>query len=390
MIQFFKDIFNGFKKSSKGKKVLYLALIQLYIIIIVLLSVKINVEAITPGGITLHVASEHNIKKEDFEKTNLSVLIETKNDTGKVYAVGVHSIKKISLFQYLISRFNDDISYLSYNPKTDPSRAEDLIRGEISKDISIINALIVAYEEAKKVDPTIHLDYEYEGALVTYVNSISSFNNLHKDQQIKPGDIITHLNDEQLTPATLVTKVSEIDNNASFKLTYKRYDANKKEYITINSVIKKVYDEETDRYIIGIEQTDSFIINEETVNPKFKLQQKYPSIGGSGGAMQALAIYNSLFSKDITNGQIVIGTGSIAVDSYNKNGQKLFGEVGIIGGVAQKIVTAHLHNADVFFCSSANIDEAKAKALEIGAKFEVIEVETFADIINYFRGDTNE
>jgi len=389
MIDFIKDIFNGFKKARTSKKVLYSIFVLLYLMIIISLSVKINVEAITPGGINAHVVSEANMNIENFESSNLSVFIEKNKNPGKIYTVGVHSIKRISLFQYLISKFNSDIDYYDYNPKTDPSYGEDRLKGEKSKDASIINSLIVAYEEAKKVDESINIDYEYEGVLLTYVSKESSFDILLEDKKPRPGDIITHLNDKK--PAKFSEMIKAIGNDEDFNLTYKRYDSNKNEDVITTINIRKIYVPEQERYMVGIEQIDSYNINEETANPKFQIQKKYPSIGGSGGAMQALAIYNTLLEKDITNGKIIIGTGSIAVDSYDiKTNEELFGQVGIIGGVSQKIVTAHLHNADVFFCGSENFLEAKAKADEIGAKFKVIEVKTFSDIINYLEGESYE
>src|SRR5690606_15433733 len=108
-----------------------------------------------------------------------------------------------------------------------------------------------------------------------------------------------------------------------------------------------------------------------------------------GGAMQALAIYNSLIEEDISKGKTIIGTGTISVDSYvlkNNVKEKVFGQVGDIAGVSQKIVTASLNKADIFFVNPEDAEEARNKANEINAQFEVVEVESFAQIISYLKG----
>lgn len=371
MIQFFKDLINGFKKSSVTRKIFYSSLILIYFILIALLTIKVNVEIITPGGINANIGTnEYNIASPN-------VFIDTDYNPGNIFTVGVHSRKRISLYQYLISKMNDDIAFEDYDPKTSLSKEEDLILGKKSKDVSIINALIVAYEEAKKVDDNINIDYEFEGVLVSYV--------FNKDSKLEPDDIITHLNDQKIEPDTFRTEIGKINNDENIKLTVKRYDSVAKMDVVIEITTKKYFDEAANQYLLGISTMDSYIIDEETAFPEFTIHKNYSSIGGSGGAMQALAIYNSILEVDITNGKTIIGTGTVSVETYNP--ELVFGQIGDIGGVSQKIVTANLYNADIFFVNPEDAEEAKQKAKEIDAKFEVVEVKTFAEIVSHLKGE---
>lgn len=362
MIQFFKDLIDGFKKSKLSRKILYISLMFIYVVLMLLVTVKVNVEVITPGGVNAYVSTNEDLKQ------SVSVYVDTNNDVGEIFTVGVHTHKRISVYQYLISKINKDIDFNDYDPKIDLSRDEDIQLGKKSKDQSIINALIVAYNEAKKVNEEINIDYEYEGVLVALVQNNSKAN-------LKPDDVITHFNDEKIESLSQFSSLNSTitDANTSIKLTVIRDGK------TLDVYAKKVFSEETNSYILGVTVMDKYTIDKETVFPNFEIHQNYSSIGGSGGAMTTLAIYNALIEEDITNGKRIIGTGTISLD----------GKVGKIGGVSQKIVTAKLFAADVFFVGPEDYEEAKAKAEEIKAEFPVVKVETFSQIIEYLQGDIN-
>jgi Lon-like protease len=74
-----------------------------------------------------------------------------------------------------------------------------------------------------------------------------------------------------------------------------------------------------------------------------------PAIGGpSAGAMFALAIYDKLTPGELTDGQVIAGTGEIDAD----------GNVGSIGGIQQKILAAEGIGADLFLVPKDNCAEA--------------------------------
>ena len=74
-----------------------------------------------------------------------------------------------------------------------------------------------------------------------------------------------------------------------------------------------------------------------------------PNIGGpSAGAMFALAIYDKLTPGELTDGQVIAGTGEIDAK----------GNVGSIGGIQQKIVGSERVGADIFLVPADNCAEA--------------------------------
>jgi PDZ domain-containing protein len=74
-----------------------------------------------------------------------------------------------------------------------------------------------------------------------------------------------------------------------------------------------------------------------------------PSIGGpSAGAMFALAIYDKLTPGELTDGQVIAGTGEIDAR----------GNVGSIGGIQQKILSSENVGADIFLVPADNCAEA--------------------------------
>jgi PDZ domain-containing protein len=74
-----------------------------------------------------------------------------------------------------------------------------------------------------------------------------------------------------------------------------------------------------------------------------------PNIGGpSAGAMFALAIYDKLTPGELTDGQVIAGTGEIDAN----------GNVGSIGGIQQKILASERIGADIFLVPADNCAEA--------------------------------
>ena len=76
-------------------------------------------------------------------------------------------------------------------------------------------------------------------------------------------------------------------------------------------------------------------------------------VGPSAGLAYALEMIDVLTPGELTGGKAVAATGELA---------SLSGEVGEIGGVAQKTVTVQRAGAEVFLVPRANYAEAKAHA----------------------------
>ena len=118
---------------------------------------------------------------------------------------------------------------------------------------------------------------------------------------------------------------------------------------------------------------EKYEIIEKNANPQYTVY-KTNTLGPSGGLLQTLAIYSELINTDLTYGKKISGTGTISVN----------GNVGSIGGVGQKVVTAIRENADVFLCPKANYDEAYKmyKSIPNHERMHLICVETFQDALN--------
>ena len=89
------------------------------------------------------------------------------------------------------------------------------------------------------------------------------------------------------------------------------------------------------------------------------------SVGGpSAGLMMALNVYNKLTNNDITNSNVIAGTGTIEID----------GSVGPVGGVKQKVIAAKRAGATLILVPTANYDEAESFQDD---KTTIIAIETF-------------
>ena len=93
--------------------------------------------------------------------------------------------------------------------------------------------------------------------------------------------------------------------------------------------------------------------------------------GPSGGLMIALSIYNKLVKEDITNGKIVVGTGTLDT----------LGNVGEIGGIKHKLMAADNENADVVLVPYDNYQEAKSLKEQENYDFALFSVRTFDEAL---------
>lgn len=93
------------------------------------------------------------------------------------------------------------------------------------------------------------------------------------------------------------------------------------------------------------------------------------NIGGpSGGLMLALGIVDLLTPGTLTGGEVVAGTGTITMD----------GQIGPIGGIAQKLVGARESGAEWFLAPASNCDEVVGR---VPQGLDVVAVETLAEAV---------
>lgn len=86
----------------------------------------------------------------------------------------------------------------------------------------------------------------------------------------------------------------------------------------------------------------------------FDITYHLENVGGpSAGLMFALGTVDAIDKQDLTGGKVIAGTGTIDDE----------GNVGVIGGIAQKLVGAHDDGATYFLTPAGNCAEAKANSV---------------------------
>lgn len=364
MISYFKNFFKTFKDRKLSFKISFVVLVLLWIFLLVITVVPLNYEMTTPGVST---------------KATADVYVVNGNNRDNIYTLGVYGKRKVTIFESWLLKADPKSDLEPYDPKTQLDEKEYNRYGTVSHNIANINAIYVAFNAYKAkypsqfkthynpyLPPEKILDAEYEGLLVSALRK-------EYDGPLKPDDLITHLNgklivsfDEFLADLRLHLKT-----NDDYELTIVRnYNTEKETSFPV-----------TDRPVEKDEQRILPYYLEDYIRlhklEPLVLLSKTNTIGSSGGAMTALAIYDAMHHKSITLGLNVVGTG--AIDMY--------GNIKSIGGVRQKIITASYGKFDVFFVPQANYEEAKAeydKIYENKKGFDLVAVSTFSDILAYF------
>jgi PDZ domain-containing protein len=113
-----------------------------------------------------------------------------------------------------------------------------------------------------------------------------------------------------------------------------------------------------------------FVPGELTQSP-FPLEIRAGDVGGpSAGMMHTLAIIDTLTEGDLTNGNVIAGTGTIRVD----------GTIGNIGGIRQKVVAAEAAGATHMLVPAEQYEAALSAERE---SIEIIPVATIDDAVEF-------
>lgn len=341
MIKLIKDHFYKFLA------VICLLILDVYVVILALTPANMDITA--PGGL-------NEVKSVIEADTNTNI-------KGSFNTIYVYSIERASILQTYVA------SLANYNEVSDSStifhlsKEESKKSGVVQKNQSIEASLICAYNYANKVNSNIHLDYALTGFIVrNYQINHNIF---------KIGDLITKVYDKEAdktitiqTPNDLYKKISPSNLKVGDVITYLR-DGN--EYSKPITTEFEYYEKANYFYVYP-----KYQINRETANPSYTLHQAN-TLGPSGGLLQTLSVYSQISGIDLTYGKKIAGTGTIDV----------VGNVGIIGGVSQKIVTAIHNGADVFLCPEANYEEALKTYNKTPGhkKMKLIMVRTFEEAV---------
>lgn len=348
------------KKILKKNWLLILLLSVPYLFVVLAGVIRIDYDMVSPGVLN--------------EVGKVISVDEGYTEKGSFNTVSVYSVERIPLLAYLFGKLDNIVSIEETSELIQMSTSESVTSGKIQKNVSINNAIILAYKTANKKIST-----NYHGLIVHTV-----FNDVTYD--VKIGDVITKYNGKNVTNEKdfQTSLLYDIRDNKEITLTIYRDGS----YHDVN--YEPIWIEDNKRFYVGISYYDYYTINEEETSPKFKLNDAN-TLGPSGGLIQALSVYNAITEIDITNGLKIAGTGTIDIN----------GDVGPIGGIYQKIFTAYFSKADVFFVpveldengeiiktEGSNYAEA-LKAYEVLGKPEslaFVPVATFEDAVEYLEG----
>lgn len=323
-------------KLLKAYKKIILWMLLPYLAVLFVLIYPTPYSLTAPGGLT---------KVDDFIDINGIELVDN------FHTVHVYYYYPITLFQSWILRNDSRIDIEPLTPiEKDTTPYENYLKGQLSKHVSLKNSVITAYELASEVNPSVEINYVFDGF---YVYSRPS-----RIANLEIGDHVVAINGISYVGLTPQEFSDLIDAN-DFTLTIRR---------TIHDVsfdfdisYQKQEGDVGFFFYVKYEITEA--------SPSFHLPGLNHLVGGpSGGLLQTLTLYASLVNINIGYDKIA-GTGTISVS----------GNVGRIGGIKQKIHTANDMNVDIFFIPQSHYDEIK----DMKMKFVLVPVSTLREAVEW-------
>jgi Lon-like protease len=146
---------------------------------------------------------------------------------------------------------------------------------------------------------------------------------------LEPGDLITAVDGVAVaTPAAVKAAIRSQNVGQSVSFSIKRDGA-----VMTQTVVTRAITQAPDVPVVGIDVTVGY-----EYAPKVTFAIDSDVGGSSAGLMFSLAIYDQIKQGDLTGGQIIAGTGTMAAD----------GTVGQIGGVEEKLSAAARDKATIF------------------------------------------
>ncbi len=318
----------------KRYKIVIIGLIIPYALMMFLMTYRIDYRITMPGG--LEAIDQFIIFEETFEQEN------------SFYSVYVMSIEKPTFFQFIATYF-DPYAQIEALPESrqNISTIVNWRSGQVSRNSAIDASIIASYQ-------ALGLTIEYEIQEIVYL----IYNYIDNDV-INIGDILLSVNDnENVTTAINQAPCGEV---AVFKLL-------REGEIFTTEITKQA----SEGCLFGIALTTYYNITE--IEIPYEVRSNLVG-GGSGGLMQTLYVFNALSPYDLTQGYTIAGTGTMRIN----------GTVGSIGGVRQKVYTAHMDGVDIFFVPSGfnalHAQEAYDKL--DNPTMTLVEVGTFLEALNY-------
>ncbi len=173
---------------------------------------------------------------------------------------------------------------------------------------------------------------------------------------LKPDDVILAIGGQKVTSLSVIQTVLAKGAGTAEELEIRRGGKD----MTVSVTPKKSSE---GKYLLGIALQNTFKF-------PFDVKISVENIGGpSAGMIFALGIMDKLTPGDLTGGKQFAGTGTIDPQ----------GQVGAIGGIAQKMVGARGEGADYFLAPAANCADVVG---HVPAGLQVIKVNTLQDAYN--------
>lgn len=366
MIQYLISIFEKIKKKSILFKILCCIIALLYISIILICVIPIRVDRTTPGSVT---------------NVSYVLSVDSENEKGNIYTVSVYGDDKVSVLEYWLSLLdhNSEIKKGKSNTRLVFTKKEEDSRNVLYKEQSIQDAIILAYETAKKRGCDVELPYSYKGYCFLSIPQNKLKTGI---EDFRIGDIVTSIDDVPLESSQqFISKIQTLDENLPITNQFKVIRDGSERLITPSSKMIQflktlTITTDTGQYLINDLGYDVYDIDYKNAKPKINREKTY-SVGPSGGFMQALSVYNAITPTDITHGKRIMGTGTIALD----------GNVGIIGAVEQKVITTKIYQGDLFMVPVQNYEDAKKIYDSIKKpSFSLVKIENFEEAIDYLEG----
>lgn len=273
---------------------------------------------------------------------------------GGFYTTSVISLNQVNALQYVLANIEDSVTIAPIPDTYENVDNRDLREMSfLMKDDSLQTSLIVGLMQS-------NYPVTYEQHVMVYL----VYDYLQEDT-LELGDYILSINgstslQEELTQ-TLCGEEAVFEVNRAgeiLEFPVKRQDLGE------------------EGCLFGFRYGDYNELIETAINYQFI----DTNVGGpSGGLLQALYVFNSLTEKDYTYGLKIGGTGTIDVD----------GNVGYIGGVKQKIITAIRNDIDVFFVPYLSDEpyDDYIEALEVYQTFntdmDLVGVSSIQEAIDY-------
>jgi PDZ domain-containing protein len=244
---------------------------------------------------------------------------------------------------------------------------------QIYMDNSLNSAEAVAFKAAG-----IEYKQEFNGIYVMAIQKDSKFK-----KYLHVGDTITKVNGEtKQSTIGFQDAIRQTKIGKKVQITYLHDDKEKTvsaPTVSITSTGKKVAG-------VGIMLTDNTTIESAT-----KVSADMGELGGpSGGLMFSLELYDALSPANLADGRTIAGTGTIDEE----------GNVGEIGGIDKKVISAGKNGAKIFFApylkvpkkylkyeekGMTNYELAKKTAAKYEPQMKVVPVKTFQEAVDYLK-----